>query len=142
MLTVYDYAVIRHAYYVEEQSIRTIAERFGLARQNVRKALESAEARRYTLRAPRAAPRLDPYRHRVEELGQQNVQLPRKQRYTAQRIFQLSLSRVPATITPRTPYDPTTPAVTGASAKPTAPGSCGRNYLGCVTSTYPSSGSL
>lgn len=89
MLTVYDRAAIRHAYYVEEQSIRVIAERFGIARQSVRKALESAEAAAYTLRQPRAAPKLDPYRHRVEELWQQNAQLPPKQRYSAQRIFQI-----------------------------------------------------
>jgi transposase len=89
MLTVFDRAAIRHAYYVEQQSIRQIALHFGIARQSVRKALESAEAPPYTLRTPRAAPKLDPYRQRIDELVQQNAHLPPKQRYTATRIFQI-----------------------------------------------------
>jgi hypothetical protein len=89
VLTVFDRAAIRHAYYVEQQSIRQIALHFGIARQSVRKALESAEAPPYTLRTPRAASKLAPYRERIAALWHQNPHLPRKQRYTAQRIFQI-----------------------------------------------------
>jgi transposase len=38
---------------------------------------------------PRQAPKLDAYRQRIDELFQQNGQLPPKQRYTATRIFQI-----------------------------------------------------
>lgn len=89
LFPVTDRAAIRHASYVEQQSIRQIAARFGIARQSVRKALEAAEAPPYTLRTPRVAPKLDPYRQRIQELLAQNAQLPPKQRYTAARIFQV-----------------------------------------------------
>jgi len=89
MITVNDRAAIRHAYYVDHKSIRQIARELGFSRNTVKKALESAERPRYTQRVPRQAPKLDAYRQRIDELFQQNGQLPPKQRYTATRIFQI-----------------------------------------------------
>ena len=89
MITVNDRAAIHDAYYVDKKSIRQIARELGFSRTTIKKALESAEAPSYTLRTPRPAPKLDPYRQRIEELVQQNDQLPPKQRYTAHRIFQI-----------------------------------------------------
>lgn len=85
----HDRAAIREAYYVQHKSIRQIARDLGFSRNTVKKALESAAIPRYTLRTPRRAPKLDPYRQRIAELVQQNGHLPPKQRYTAARIFQI-----------------------------------------------------
>jgi transposase len=89
MITVTDRAAIRDAYYLQHKSQRQIAREFGISRNTVTRALQAADKPQYTRQHPRAAPKLDPYRHRVEELLQQNAQLPRKQRYTARRIFQI-----------------------------------------------------
>lgn len=89
MITMEEYAQIRHAYYLQHKSQRQIAREFGISRNTVTRALQAAEKPQYTQQQPRVAPKLDPYRARITTLLQQNAQLPRKQRYTAQRIFQI-----------------------------------------------------
>jgi transposase len=87
MISVEDREKIRRAYFKENKSQRQIARELGHSRKTVRKAIESAEPGSYTLRKPRPAPVLGPYRARIDELLEENERLPRKQRYTGHRIY-------------------------------------------------------
>jgi len=89
MLTVEDREVIRRAYFIEEKSIREIARERHHSRKTIRKALASAEAEQYTLTQPRSAPVLGAYTARIDALLAENTTLPRKQRYTGERICEL-----------------------------------------------------
>lgn len=80
---------IRRAYYIEGKSIRQIARELRHSRETVKEALESAEPRRYRLTKPRPAPVLGPYKARIDELLEENERLPRKQRYTGRRIYEV-----------------------------------------------------
>ena len=87
MLKVEKREQIRRAYFIEKKSQREIAKEMRCSRDTVKKAIESAEAGRYTLRQPRPAPVLGPYMARIDELLEENERLPRKQRYTTHRIY-------------------------------------------------------
>jgi len=87
MITVEKRAQIRQAYFNENKSIRQIARELQCARKTVRQAIASAEARPYRLKESRAAPVLGPYKTRMDQLLTENKQLPRKQRYTAHKIY-------------------------------------------------------
>lgn len=80
---------IRRAYYVEGKSMRQIEREYHHSWHTIKKALESAEAGSYTLKEPREAPVLGPYKARIKELLEQNEQLPRKHRLTGHRIYKL-----------------------------------------------------
>jgi transposase len=89
MLIVDQHAAIRHAYYHEDKSIREIARELQVSRQSVRKALAAPAPRPYTQILPRAAPKLGPFHARLAALLEERTRQPRKQRYTAHRIFQI-----------------------------------------------------
>jgi len=89
MKTVDDYEKIRKAYYVERLSIRAISRQLGHSRKAIRKALEHAEPKGYQRTKPHSAPKIAPYQSRIEELLQESEQMPRKQRYTGHKIYQL-----------------------------------------------------
>jgi transposase len=89
MLIVDQHAAIRHAYYNEHKSIREIAREQQVSRQSVRKALESPAPRPYTQSVPRSAPKLGPFHARIAALLSEQARQPRKQRYTAHRIYQI-----------------------------------------------------
>lgn len=80
---------IRRAYFVEGKSIRQIARELKCSRPTVRKAISSAESTPYTLKAPRPAPVLGPYKGRIGELLVESERMPRKQRYTGYKIYQI-----------------------------------------------------
>jgi transposase len=80
---------IRRAYYVAGKSMRQIASELRHSYWTVRDAIESAEPRRYSLQAPKPAPVLGPYRVRIDELLLQSEQMPRKQRYTGHKMYEL-----------------------------------------------------
>ncbi|RIK27319.1 MAG: IS21 family transposase, partial [Chloroflexi bacterium] len=80
---------VRRAYFIEKKSLRQIARELKMARKTVRKAIEQAEPTVYTLHTPRPALRLGPYRTRIDALLAEAEQMPRKQRYTGHKIFQL-----------------------------------------------------
>ncbi len=84
-----DYEVIRRAYFHEGKSIRTIAREQGHDRRLVRKAIAWAEPPGYTLKDPREAPMLGSYKARIDELLAENKILPRKQRYTSRKIYEI-----------------------------------------------------
>ena len=89
MRTVEDYERIRKAYYVEGLSMREICRRFHHGRNVIRKALDYAEPEAYRLKEPRPAPVLAAYKPRIDALILESEQLPRKQRYTGRKIYQL-----------------------------------------------------
>lgn len=88
MITVEEREKIRRAYFVEERSIRQIAREQHHSRDTIKKAIEAAEPESYTLQKPRAAPALGPYKDRIDELLEQNADLPRKQRFTGHKIYE------------------------------------------------------
>ena len=59
---------IRRAYYLEGKSMRQIEREYHHAYKTIKKALGSAAAGSYTLKEPRDAPVLGPYKARIEEL--------------------------------------------------------------------------
>lgn len=87
MLTVKDWDQIRRAYHTEGKSIREIARETGRARRTVKRMVELDEPPRYRRRGPKRAPKLGPYKERIQELLSQNHTLPRKQRWTSAMIF-------------------------------------------------------
>jgi len=87
MITVQDRAKIRNAYFNENKSIRQIAREYHRSPKTIKKALASAEVESYTLSKPRAAPVLGAYKDEIERLLVENESLPRKQRYTAHKIY-------------------------------------------------------
>ena len=89
MLTVEEREQLRRAYHVEHKSVRQIARDYQVARQTVRKALAAAAPATYTLRVPRPSPKLGPYQAHIAELLAENTRLPRKQRYTSHKIFEV-----------------------------------------------------
>src|SRR5438874_9230827 len=89
MISVEQHETIRRLYYLEHQSGRQIAQTLGISRHSVAKALESEVAPTYTLSKPREAPQLGAYKARIDELLTENRRMPKKQRYTAHKIFQI-----------------------------------------------------
>lgn len=89
MRTVDEYEEIRKAYYLEGMSIREISKRLHHGRVLIRKALDQAEPAKYRTRVPRAAPVLAPYKSKIDALILESEQMPRKQRYTGHKIYQL-----------------------------------------------------
>ncbi|MCR4406723.1 MAG: helix-turn-helix domain-containing protein [Anaerolineae bacterium] len=89
MINVEDREKIRRAYFMENKSVRQIARELGHSRETVRKAIESAEPTAYTLKGPRSSPVLGPYKARIDELLVESEHLPRKQRFTGRKIYEL-----------------------------------------------------
>lgn len=78
---------IRRAYFIEHKSKRQIAREFNVARMTVDKLLESDTTAAYRFAQPRNAPKLGPYKKRIDELLDENPQLPPKQHWIARTIF-------------------------------------------------------
>jgi len=89
MIKVEEQEAIRRAYFVEGKSIRAIARELHHGRRVVRRAIASAEPDSYTLKKVRKAPVLGPYKARIHQLLAENETLPRKQRYTGHKIYQI-----------------------------------------------------
>jgi len=80
---------IRRSYYITKKSIRQIAREEGYSRPTIAKAIANQPPTLYRLTRPKASPVFGPYQARVEALLRQNDHLPKKQRYTAHRIFEI-----------------------------------------------------
>lgn len=87
MIKVEEIEAIRRKYFLEGWSIREINRELKHCRRTIRKAILRAEPTPYQLQTPRAKPVIGPYQTRIEELLRKNKDLPRKQRYTARKIF-------------------------------------------------------
>jgi hypothetical protein len=55
----------------------------------IRKALESAEHQPYALTKSKPAPKLGPYKAKIDKLLAEDAKLPRKQRNTTHKIYEL-----------------------------------------------------
>jgi transposase len=80
---------IRRAYFVENKTMRTIAKELHCSRDTVKKAIASPEGESYTLTKERPAPVLGPYKARIDELLTESERMPRKQRYTGHKIYEI-----------------------------------------------------
>ncbi len=89
MITLEQYEQIRRMHYLEEKSGREIARLLGISRQTEASALQTERAPEYTLKKPREAPRLGPYQEQLDKLLEENGRLPKKQRYTGHKLFEL-----------------------------------------------------
>lgn len=87
MLGVVDIEYIRKKHNLEGWSIRKMARQCLVSRQVVRKALKSAEPWRYTRKADKPCPVMDPYRDVITQWIRDDEKAPRKQRHTASRIY-------------------------------------------------------
>ena len=88
MYTVELYRRVRRAHYVEGKSIRQVAREFNLHRHTVNKMLEYSVPPGYQRQQPPRRPKLDPYTGIIDQILQTDQARPKKQRHTAQRIFQ------------------------------------------------------
>lgn len=83
--------LIRRAFHVEGKAIRQIQRETGNTRQAIRRALSNKPSS--LLSAPsspfRSSPIFGPFQAHVEALIARNDHLPRKQRYTSHRIFEI-----------------------------------------------------
>ena len=61
----------------------------GYDRETIRKAIVNPTPQPYQLSEPRPAPVLGPYKERIKELLDESDKMPRKQRYTAHKIYQI-----------------------------------------------------
>ena len=82
-------AQIRHAYYNEGKKIRQIARELGRSRRTIRRALEQAEPGQYVMKRRKAAPALDPWKAKIDAYLIESEGMPRKQRYTGKKIYDL-----------------------------------------------------
>ena len=89
MQTVEERERIRRAYYIEGKSMRQIAGERRHSYWTIRKALTAASVPPYTLRVAKPAPMFGAYKAQVEALLAESEQLPRKQRYTSRKIYEL-----------------------------------------------------
>lgn len=89
MKQVDDYEQIRKAYHIEGLSIREISRRYHHSRRVVRKALEHPVPEKYHLEQPKKASVLGIYRQRILDLLEESEKLPRKQRYTAHKVYEI-----------------------------------------------------
>ena len=80
---------IRRSFHVEHKPIRQIERETGHCRQAIRRAISYPPSLPGASSPFRSAPIFGPYQARVEALLTQDGDLPRKQRYTAHRIFEL-----------------------------------------------------
>lgn len=89
MITVEDREKVRRAYYVGHKSMRQIGRELGHSYWTIRKALDSAAPEPYRLRRAKPAPVLGPYKAQIDQLLAKEMNLPRKQRYTSRRLYEL-----------------------------------------------------
>lgn len=81
--------LIRRSYYLDRKSMRQIAREEGYSRPTIEKAITNPSNNPYHLRRSKPSPIFGPYQARVEALLHENEHLPRKQRYTVHRIFEV-----------------------------------------------------
>jgi transposase len=80
---------IRESYYLEKKSMREIAREQGHSRNTVKKAVETHKPFEYKRKKPAPAPVLGPYKEQLEQLEEENKRLPRKQRYTTHKMYEI-----------------------------------------------------
>ena len=87
MYTVELYYRVRRACHNEGMSIREAARVFGLHRDTVRKMLKYSAPPGYQRSEPPRSPKLDPFKGVIDQILQDDLKMPKKQRHTAKRIY-------------------------------------------------------
>ena len=82
------YLRVRRVVMVEGLSIREAAREFGLHRDTVRKMLAYSVPPGYRRQIPPRRPKLEPLTGVVDAILEADHQVPRKQRHTANRLFE------------------------------------------------------
>ena len=82
------YLRVRRAVMVDGMSIREVSRVFGLHRDTVRKILAYSAPPGYRRQTPPRRPKLEPFTAVIDQILVDDLRRPRKQRHTAQRIFQ------------------------------------------------------
>ena len=82
------YLRVRRAVMVDGMSIREVSRVFGLHRDTVRKILAYSVPPGYRRQNPPRRPKLEPFTGVIDQILVDDLRRPRKQRHTAQRIFQ------------------------------------------------------
>lgn len=77
---------IRRLHFVENETISDLAIKFKLSRPTIRKHLKTVEEPVYR-RKDQPHPKLGTFHHQLETWLEQEAHLPRKQRRTAQRLY-------------------------------------------------------
>jgi len=81
---------IRRAYYIDHKSVRQLAEETGHSREAISRVISETSPD-----APNQKPRkkpatvFGPFQSRIDELMERNERLPKKQRYTSHKIFEV-----------------------------------------------------
>jgi transposase len=88
MYTVELYANVRRFVAVDHHSQREAARHFGISRDMVAKMMENAQPPGYRRKTPAARPKLERFMGWITEILTSDLQKNRKQRHTAQRIFE------------------------------------------------------
>jgi len=81
------YARVRRAVQVDGMSIRQAAREFGLSRKTIRKMLQFSLPPGYERKKPVLRPKLGPWLGIIDQILMEDKTQPKKQRHTAQRIF-------------------------------------------------------
>jgi transposase len=81
-------AEIRRLHFVENKKISELAKRFKLSRPTIRKHLKTVEAPVYSSRKEQPHPKLGDYLNQLNDWLEKDAGFPRKQRRTAQRLFE------------------------------------------------------
>src|SRR5215469_13567301 len=89
MLTLDQRERMRRAYYLDHKSIRQIAAEEGHSREAVSKVIAEVSSPSYQRTRQKPAHVFGPFQSRVDELMERNERLPKKQRYTSHKIFEL-----------------------------------------------------
>ena len=82
------YLRVRRACFVEGMSAREAARVFGLHRDTVHKMLKYSVPPGYRRERAPSRPKLDPYKGVIDQILEVDQGLPKKQRYTAERIYE------------------------------------------------------
>ncbi len=81
---------IRRAYYIDHRSIRQLAEEVGHSRDTISRVIsENPPDASQRPRRNKPSPVFGPFQPRIDELMERNERLPKKQRYTANKIFEV-----------------------------------------------------
>lgn len=88
MYDMVDKEYIRKRHYIDGWSIRELSKRLNMARQTVRKMLLDAEVPSYELKSPRTCPVMDEHRTFIEQILEDDLLAPPKQRHTSIRIYE------------------------------------------------------
>lgn len=88
MVTMQEWEQIRRAYHIENKTISEIMNETGRSYRTVVKHIESETPPKYERHKPYRAWKLGAYKERIQGMLADNKRLPRKQRWTAKRIFE------------------------------------------------------